>query len=102
MGATVTTEAVSKPESEKAPVLPAPSAKAEATTKAEPAFAALDLTVVKSAEDLLPLGLDHLKAELQRRGFPCGGTLQQRADRLIEIKTTGGVAKKKKKRNRRQ
>ena len=51
--ATVTTETVSKPESEKAPVLPAPNAKAEATTKDEPAFAALDLTVVKSAEDLL-------------------------------------------------
>ena len=51
---TTNTETVSKPEpEEKAPVLPAPNTKAEASAADKPVFTALDLSVVKSAEDLL-------------------------------------------------
>ncbi len=38
------------------------------------------------AEELQKLGLDRLRAELEARGLKCGGTLQQRAERLISVK----------------
>lgn len=37
-------------------------------------------------EDLYPLGLDVLKQELMDRGLKCGGTLEQRAQRLFSVK----------------
>ncbi|PFX18382.1 protein SDE2 homolog [Stylophora pistillata] len=39
-----------------------------------------------SAEELESLGLEHLKEELISRGLKCGGTLQQRAQRLFASK----------------
>lgn len=39
-----------------------------------------------SAEELESLGLEHLKEELMSRGLKCGGTLQQRAQRLFATK----------------
>lgn len=49
---------------------------------------AIDLDKYSSASELEPLGLNHLKAELKRLGLKCGGTLQERAERLFHLKTT--------------
>lgn len=48
--------------------------------------ASLDLENFASAEELEQLGLDALKAVLMSRGLKCGGTLQQRAERLFSVK----------------
>mmetsp|Transcript_2949 Transcript_2949/g.6916 ORF Transcript_2949/g.6916 Transcript_2949/m.6916 type:complete len:360 (-) Transcript_2949:131-1210(-) len=50
--------------------------------------AEVDLGEYSSAEELEALGLERLKAELQRRGLKCGGSLRQRAERLYLLKTT--------------
>ncbi|CAH8379397.1 unnamed protein product [Eruca vesicaria subsp. sativa] len=34
------------------------------------------------------LGMERLKIELQSRGLKCGGTLQERAERLFLLKST--------------
>ncbi|KAF0916869.1 hypothetical protein E2562_014608 [Oryza meyeriana var. granulata] len=47
----------------------------------------LDLTNYSSAAELEVLGMERLKLELQTRGLKCGGTLQERAARLL-LKTT--------------
>jgi len=39
-----------------------------------------------SAEELESVGMEHLKQELVARGLKCGGTLQQRAQRLFATK----------------
>ncbi|KAK9139953.1 hypothetical protein Scep_009634 [Stephania cephalantha] len=41
-----------------------------------------------SAAEMEVLGMDRLKAELQAHGLKCGGTLQERAARLLLLKTT--------------
>eukprot|EP00611_Tribonema_gayanum_P002297 TRINITY_DN1167_c0_g1_i3.p1 TRINITY_DN1167_c0_g1~~TRINITY_DN1167_c0_g1_i3.p1 ORF type:complete len:520 (-),score=128.28 TRINITY_DN1167_c0_g1_i3:124-1683(-) len=46
----------------------------------------LDLSLYHAAEDLMPLGLDRLKEALEALGLKCGGTLQQRAERLMAVK----------------
>ncbi len=46
----------------------------------------VDLSKYTSAADLEAVGLDRLKAELMERGLKCGGTLQQRAERLFSVK----------------
>jgi len=46
----------------------------------------LDLAPFNSVEDLRELGLDRLKAALMDRGLKCGGTLQERAERLFKEK----------------
>lgn len=46
----------------------------------------IDLEQFESAEELEPLGLNHLKIELTRRGLKCGGTLSDRALRLFSVK----------------
>jgi len=48
----------------------------------------VDLSSYKSAEGLETLGLDHLKAELQRRGWKAGGSLSERAARLFLLSRT--------------
>jgi len=53
----------------------------------------LDLSTFSSPSDLEKLGLDALKLELQKRGMKCGGTLQERANRLWTVKL-GNVDKK--------
>ena len=46
----------------------------------------LDLSAFSSAEELMSLGLDRLKSALQALGFKCGGTLEERAQRLFLTK----------------
>lgn len=41
---------------------------------------------INSAEELALYGLERLKAELSQRGLKCGGTLQERAQRLFAVK----------------
>merc|ERR1711881_548873 len=48
--------------------------------------AALALDDVESVEDLKELSLDRLKSALQAIGLKCGGTLEQRAERLFSVK----------------
>ena len=40
------------------------------------------------AEELEAFGLEKLKCELMKHGLKCGGTLQQRAQRLYLLKDT--------------
>lgn len=47
---------------------------------------ALNLEEVETVAELEALGLDQLKKELISRGLKCGGTLQQRAERLFQVK----------------
>ncbi len=46
----------------------------------------LDLSAFSSAEELMSLGLDRLKSALQALGLKCGGTLEERAQRLFLTK----------------
>ena len=63
---------------------------AVAQTPADPAaeHKHVDLSAFSSAWELESLGLDVLKAELQRLGLKCGGQLEQRAARLFLLKST--------------
>jgi len=54
--------------------------------KEEAGFAPIELTAIKSLDELVNLGADHLKNELMRLGLKCGGNLQERAKRLWDIK----------------
>ena len=47
----------------------------------------IDLNDFKTAEELQAVGLEILKNELKSRGMKCGGTLQQRSERLFQCKT---------------
>jgi splicing factor 3A subunit 3 len=46
----------------------------------------LDLKEFRGLEDLEALGMDRLKEALTALGLKCGGTLQQRAERLLSVK----------------
>lgn len=46
----------------------------------------IDLAQFDSAEQLEAVGMDALKAELQRHGMKCGGTASERAARLLLLK----------------
>ncbi|XP_060080304.1 splicing regulator SDE2-like [Ylistrum balloti] len=46
----------------------------------------LDLDSISSVQELEALSLDKLKKELMARGMKCGGTLQQRAERLYSVR----------------
>jgi len=46
----------------------------------------LELDNYDTAQDLEQVGLEVLKAALMCRGLKCGGTLQQRAERLFSVK----------------
>lgn len=48
--------------------------------------ALLDLSAFSSVEELASLGLDRLKSALMAINLKCGGTLEQRADRLFSTK----------------
>ena len=48
--------------------------------------AGFDLNMYNSVEELLSVGGDMLKAVLQYKGLKCGGTPQERAERLLSIK----------------
>eukprot|EP00794_Sanderia_malayensis_P019846 gene19847-21788_t len=57
-------------------------------TQAENDNDSIDLHALSSAEELEAFGLEKLKNELIRHGLKCGGTLQQRAQRLFLLKDT--------------
>ncbi len=46
----------------------------------------VDLCEFSSAAELEGIGLDRLKAALLSRGLKCGGTLQERSERLFSVK----------------
>lgn len=46
----------------------------------------VEIETYKSKEELMELGLDCLKTELQARGLKCGGTLEERASRLWAVR----------------
>lgn len=48
--------------------------------------AMIDLDTYRSCDELMQLGLDCLKHELQVRGLKCGGSLEERANRLWSVK----------------
>ena len=48
----------------------------------------IDLNHIKDVDDLKKFGMDTLKKELQLYGLKCGGTLDQRAERLFLLTTT--------------
>ena len=68
------------PSDQPAPVLPSDQP-APVLPLNEPA--SFDLTMYSSAKDLESVGPDVLKSVLQSLGLKCGGTLQQRAERLF-------------------
>merc|ERR1712156_1089247 len=49
----------------------------------------LDLSAFSSPEELASLGLDRLKSALMALGLKCGGTLEERANRLFSTKGKG-------------
>jgi hypothetical protein len=49
-------------------------------------YAEIILIEIESVEDLIALGVEHLKSELMRLGLKCGGKLEDRAQRLWDIK----------------
>lgn len=46
----------------------------------------IDIESCKSCDELMQMGLDCLKKELQVRGLKCGGTLEERAKRLWSVR----------------
>lgn len=48
--------------------------------------AMVDLDSYRSSQELMELGLDCLKKELQVRGLKCGGTIEERANRLWSVR----------------
>ena len=66
---------------------PAPPPKKAPYVKGPPvAAAALDLGPFETAEALEALGLDRLKGALMAAGLKCGGTLRDRAERLLSTR----------------
>lgn len=58
------------------------SAASKASQQQEP----IDLANFDNAAQLEGVGMERLKAELQRHGMKCGGTVQERASRLLLLK----------------
>lgn len=46
----------------------------------------IDLDQYSGPEDLQALGMEHLKMDLMRRGLKCGGSLEERAQRLFSVR----------------
>ncbi|RLN48103.1 hypothetical protein BBJ28_00014755 [Nothophytophthora sp. Chile5] len=64
-----------------------PRKKAEQTDKTvAPMEPPIDLMAFKTAKALEELGLERLKQELSRRGLKCGGSLSERAARLLSVR----------------
>ncbi|CAL6297340.1 unnamed protein product [Bathycoccus prasinos] len=51
-------------------------------------FEPIDLHDINAAQELERFGLDHLKIELTRQNLKCGGSLEERANRLFLLKMT--------------
>jgi len=75
------TEQAPPPKKEKKKNLPPPSSDGPAVE-----YAQIDLKAMASIEELIALPMDHLKQECVRRGLKCGGSAQERAERLWTIK----------------
>ncbi|KAI6232661.1 Replication stress response regulator SDE2 [Aphelenchoides fujianensis] len=74
---------------EKTPEKAAPPKRKNRTPPPPPAdqhFEPIDLQAIHSAADLHALGLLHLKHALEARGLKCGGTLEERAERLFSVR----------------
>ncbi|KAI6242490.1 Replication stress response regulator SDE2 [Aphelenchoides fujianensis] len=74
---------------EKTPEKAAPPKRKNRTPPPPPAdqhFEPIDLQAIQSAADLHALGLLHLKHALEARGLKCGGTLEERAERLFSVR----------------
>ena len=50
------------------------------------AAASLDLSAFSTWEEIVSLGLDRVKSALMALGLKCGGTLEERAQRLFSTK----------------
>ncbi len=51
-----------------------------------PTIPTFNLSLCSSIEELIALGPERLKIELQQRGLLCGGTVEQRVQRLWSVK----------------
>jgi len=49
-------------------------------------FERIDLDEFGSSAELEKLGMDHLKFDLEARNLKCGGTVRERAERLLSVK----------------
>lgn len=83
----------SAPAAEEAPPAPLQTTQptaaepATTTTVSEPVtYDPINLDDYTNVDELESLGLNHLKAELERRNLKCGGTLKERASRLLSVK----------------
>ena len=56
------------------------------TSVSPPSYPAIDLSQHTTAASVQVYGLEHLRAELDRVGLKCGGTLAERAQRLFMLK----------------
>jgi len=56
------------------------------TSISTPSYPAIDLRQHTTAASLQAYGMEHLRAELDRVGLKCGGTLAERAERLFLLK----------------
>lgn len=65
-----------------------------ALAKFMPSAGDLDISDYNTAEELVALGADRLKAALMERGLKCGGTPMERAQRLIAAKNGNNEATK--------
>jgi hypothetical protein len=70
------------------PIASSRQGNSDAAPASQADYAPIDLSrdEFSSTAALEALGLDHLKAELDRRGLKCSGTLEQRAARLFSIR----------------
>ncbi|TKR76577.1 hypothetical protein L596_017695 [Steinernema carpocapsae] len=78
--------AAKSPSSDKENEAEKPKIVEEVPKVAPKVFEAINLDSMDSAAALEPLGLDHLKFELEQRGMKCGGNLTERAKRLFSVK----------------
>jgi len=81
-------EILSKPLKEAPKIKKADAVKEEVKEKEVPKieYSEIDLKKVGKVDDLVGFGGDHLKSELNRLGLKCGGSVQDRAQRLYDIK----------------
>ncbi|TYZ66381.1 hypothetical protein PybrP1_004113 [[Pythium] brassicae (nom. inval.)] len=63
-----------------------PVASQKATQEAKASYIPIELSAYESVDELAKLGLDALKQELQHRGLKCGGSLVERAERLLSVR----------------
>lgn len=63
-----------------------PTPQSETVATKTKVFDGIQLDTVSTVAQLEEFGLDHLKAELSRRGLKVGGNLSQRASRLLSVK----------------